>query len=404
MRQFLYTIYIPSFFLAFCQGLLALVLPLFAIDLNLSYGLIGLALASIGLGTLVGDLPAGAVHDRIGHRLSMMISISMMGVGMLALSQTNHFITLMLCGLSIGAGSTLWYISRHAYLTDTVVESSRGRAIAIFGGTNRIGMFAGPIVGGFLSASAGMRVAFLFCGAVAFLALIFPLLFATESHLVLSTRKPQSTTRSYRRLLLYLRRNMWVLLYTGVGTICAQAVRAGRIIIIPLYAASVLDLNVQSIGLVVGIAAAVDMLMFYPAGYLMDHFGRKYAYVPSFLLQAVGIALIPFTSSFATLLAVTSLIGFGNGLGSGTMMTLGADLAPKKGQGLGAFLGLWRLVGDIGQTSGPLIVGAIADMLGLMPSVYVIVAVGLMAASILGLLVPETRKKPSQGGPELAIP
>ena len=118
----------------------------------------------------------------------------------------------------------------------------------------------------------------------------------------------------------------------------------------------------------------------------------------------MGIALIPFTSSFATLLAVTSLIGFGNGLGSGTMMTLGADLAPKKGQGLGAFLGLWRLVGDIGQTSGPLIVGAIADMLGLMPSVYVIVAVGLMAASILGLLVPETRKKSSQVGTELAIP
>ena len=135
--------------------------------------------------------------------------------------------------------------------------------------------------------------------------------------------------RSYRQLLSYLRRNVGVLTPAGIGTICAQTIRAGRQSIIPLYAASILGLDVKSIGLVMGIAAAVDMSMFYPAGYLMDRFGRKYAYVPSFLLQAVGMALIPLTGSFAALLAATSLIGFGNGLGSGTMLTLGADLARR---------------------------------------------------------------------------
>ena len=65
------------------------------------------------------------------------------------------------------------------------------------------------------------------------------------------------------------------------------------------------------------------------------------------------MALIPLTGSFAALLAATSLIGFGNGLGSGTMLTLGADLAPPKGEGMGAFLGLWRLIGDTGHTSAP---------------------------------------------------
>ena len=72
------------------------------------------------------------------------------------------------------------------------------------------------------------------------------------------------------------------------------------------------------------------------------------------------------------MLAVTSLIGFGNGLGSGTMLTLGADLAPPKGEGMGAFLGLWRLIGDAGHTSAPIIVGTIADALSLVPSIYVI--------------------------------
>ncbi len=410
--QFLYAVYIPSFMLAFCQGMLALLLPLYADDLGLSYSLIGFTLAGSGIGTLIGDLPAGTIQDRIGNRLSMIIGICVMGMGMLALSQSDRFIMLMLCGLAIGAGAALWNISRHAYLTNVTLNSSRGRAIAIFGGVNRIGMFAGPITGGFLSAGAGMQLAFLFCGAMALLALVFPLLFVTENVECASARKRRifelppaprtSTAHSYRHLLSYLRQHVWVLTPAGFGTICAQTIRAGRQSIVPLYAALILDLDVESIGLVMGIAAAVDMSMFYPAGYLMDRFGRKYAYVPSFLLQALGMALIPFSGSFATLLATTSLIGFGNGLGSGTMLTLGADLAPPQGEGMGAFLGLWRMLGDTGQTSGPIVVGTIADALGLAPSIYVISIIGLAAASTLGLLVPETLEKPSQADPEPA--
>ena len=400
--QLLYAVYVPTFILAFCQGMLALLLPVYVIGLGLSYSLIGLVLAGYGIGTLIGDLPAGVIQDRIGNRLSMTIGICIMGLGMLALSQSERFVTLVLCGISIGAGASLWNVSRHAYLANNTLNSSRGRAISIFGGVNRIGMFAGPITGGYLSAEAGMQTAFFFCGVIALLALIFPLLFVRDGQAELPPGQQASMARSYRHLFSYLRRNGWVLTPAGFGMICAQTIRAGRQTIIPLYAASILGLDVKQIGLVMGVAAAVDMSMFYPAGYVMDRFGRKFAYVPSFLLQALGMALIPLTGSFAALLAATSLIGFGNGLGSGTMLTLGADLAPPKGEGMGAFLGLWRLIGDTGHTSAPIIVGTIADALSLVPSVYVIAIIGLGAGSILGLFVPETLKKPSAVGAEPA--
>ena len=400
--QLLYAVYVPTFILAFCQGMLALLLPVYVIGLGLSYSLIGLVLAGYGIGTLIGDLPAGVIQDRIGNRLSMTIGICVMGLGMLALSQSERFVTLVLCGISIGAGASLWNVSRHAYLANNTLNSSRGRAISIFGGVNRIGMFAGPITGGYLSAEAGMQTAFFFCGVIALLALIFPLLFVRDGQAELPPGQQASMARSYRHLFSYLRRNGWVLTPAGFGMICAQTIRAGRQTIIPLYAASILGLDVKQIGLVMGVAAAVDMSMFYPAGYVMDRFGRKFAYVPSFLLQALGMALIPLTGSFAALLAATSLIGFGNGLGSGTMLTLGADLAPPKGEGMGAFLGLWRLIGDAGHTSAPIIVGTIADALSLVPSVYVIAIIGLGAGSILGLFVPETLKKPSAVGAEPA--
>ena len=400
--QLLYAVYVPTFILAFCQGMLALLLPVYVIDLGLSFSLIGLVLAGYGIGTLIGDLPAGGIQDRIGNRLSMTIGICVMGLGMLALSQFERFLMLVLCGISIGAGAALWNVSRHAYLANNTLNESRGRAISVFGGVNRIGMFAGPIIGGYLSAEAGMQTAFAFCGVIALLALTFPLLFVRSGHGELAPDERTSMAVSYRRMLAYLRSNAWLVTPAGFGMICAQTIRAGRQTIIPLYAATVLGLDVDKIGLVMGIAAAVDMSMFYPAGYVMDRFGRKFAYVPSFLLQALGMALVPLTGSFATLLAVTSLIGFGNGLGSGTMLTLGADLAPAKGEGMGAFLGLWRLIGDTGHTGAPIIVGTIADALSLVPSIYVIAIIGLGSGSILALFVPETLKKASAVGAEPA--
>ena len=400
--QLFYAVYVPTFILSFCQGMLALLLPVYVIDLGLSFSLIGLVLGSYGIGTLIGDLPAGVIQDRIDNRLSMIIGICVMGLGMLALSLSMRFITLVMCGISIGAGAALWNVSRHAYLANNTLNASRGRAISIFGGVNRIGMFAGPITGGYLSAEIGMHTTFAFCGFVALLALIFPLMFVHDSLAEVSSRQHTSMALSYRRMFSYLRRSVWQITPAGFGMICAQTIRAGRQTIIPLYAASILGLDVERIGLVMGVAAAVDMSMFYPAGYVMDRFGRKFAYVPSFLLQALGMALIPLTGSFAALMAVTSLIGFGNGLGSGTMLTLGADLAPAKGEGMGAFLGLWRLIGDTGHTSAPIIVGTIADALSLVPSIYVIAVIGLGAGSILGLFVPETLKKAPAVGVEPA--
>ena len=63
------------------------------------------------------------------------------------------------------------------------------------------------------------------------------------------------------------------------------------------------------------------------------------------------MTLTPFTHSATTLLLASLLIGFGNGIGSGMIMTLGADYSPVVGRA--HFLGLWRLMSDIGSTGGP---------------------------------------------------
>ena len=50
------------------------------------------------------------------------------------------------------------------------------------------------------------------------------------------------------------------------------------------------------------------------------------------------------------------MLGFGNGIGSGMIMTLGADYSPAVGRA--QFLGVWRLLADLGSTSGPALLSA----------------------------------------------
>ena len=129
-------------------------------------------------------------------------------------------------------------------------------------------------------------------------------------------------------------------------------------------------------------AALIDVLFFFPGGWLMDRRGRAVVAVPVVLSVAVACFLLPLTSTAAGVTAVMVLIAVGNGLGSGIVMTLGADTAPTVGRA--QYLGGWRLCGDIGNTGGPLLVSAVAAVAPLAAACLVIGVLGLLGTGWVG--------------------
>lgn len=388
------SVYLPTLILSFCNGLLLPVLPLYAGIFTNAYSLIGLVLAGEAVGTLLADLPAGVLMRRLDRKWVMIVGVALVGTSVLALVWAHTLFEVLGYRLLAGVGGALWNLSRHAYLAEATSSAQRGRTIALFGGTNRLGTFVGPAVGGVLAAAFGFQATFILFAGLAGVAVVLAFLFIEKGEPA-GLPTLQSHTHD---LWTVLRAQRNVLVAAGTAQLLAQMVRASRRILIPLYAADNLGLGVEAVGLILSVSSFVDMVMFYPAGVIMDRWGRKFAIVPCFALQALGILLIPLTPGFVTLLLAASLIGFGNGLGSGTMMTLGADLAPKNA--LGEFLGVWRLIGDGGATGAPLIVGAVADVLNLSLAAVVMAGVGFAAASLFALKVPETlerSKAASQG-------
>jgi len=360
-----------------------------------SYGWVGILTAAQALGTLMTDLPSGLLISRLGHRRAMVLGLAIGTVASAGLAWAGSVAVALAYRLVSGVGFSLFGIARHAYFTEYSKVANRGQSLALFGGLVRVGQFVGPMVGGALAAASGLRVPFLVSALCCVPALLCIMLFTVDQRTADQTSALSMLSRERKarrgRFWALLGDRAGVLVPAGVGHVFAQVIRSGRNTIIPLYAAGALSLDVDRVGLLMGIAAAVEMVMFAPAGWLMDHLGRKAAIVPSFTIQAVGMAFIPLTGDFVGLLACATAIGLGNGLSSGAMMVLGSDLAPPGARG--EFLGVWALIGDAGGTGGPALVGFASDVLSLPAAALSMALAGLAAAVTFGLFLPETLRR-----------
>lgn len=391
LRKIVVSLYVPTLLMAFCGALVVPILPLLALSFDVSYGMTGVVLAAPGIGTLICDMPVGTLVRRIGYRWGMVAGAIVMFVAALAVFASTSIVELFIYRLFTGVGLTLWVISRQTYLYESIGQARLGRASALMGGIHRLTSFVAPALGGFMGEALGLRSPFLLYAILSLVSLVVAFAFVPKPDL--GNRKVRDERSG--RFRDHLRTNLRIVLRGGPGYAVGQITRSSRNVIIPLFAAEVLGLSPSSIGLITSLSAGVDLIMVYPAGVIMDRWGRKFAYVPSFFLQGMALSLIPFTANFVELLVVAMALGFSNGIGAGTMMTLAGDLAPEKGRG--DFLGIWHFVGDAGGTSAPLIMGKVGDLAGLGASAFVAGASGVLAAALLGFLIPETLVKPKSG-------
>lgn len=389
IRTFGLSIYAPTLLMAIGQGSVLAFVVLSARDLGASLGIAGLIFAMRGLGVMVFDIPAGLALARFGPKKAMLISIILTGAFSIVAAFSPNPIVLGLAIFAVGGATSLWMVSGVGLISESAPIDQRGRAMSLIGGSNRIGAFAGPAIGGFAAEGFGLEAALLIqaFGAAAALILVFAFLQEKNRvrdrtvHLPLEVRQ---TLNEHGRSFLT----------TGIAMVILQLVRQGRQVILPLWADE-LGLSPSEIGLVIGFASSLDMLLFYPVGIVMDRFGRKWSAVPSMSLLGVSLLIVPFTDSFETLLLVGLLSGFANGLGSGIMMTVGADLAPRGREG--EFLGVWRFITDIGTSGGPFLVAGIATISTLGLASIATGGIGIVGAAVMASLAPETLRRRHPG-------
>jgi MFS family permease len=167
-----------------------------------------------------------------------------------------------------------------------------------------------------------------------------------------------------------------------------------------------IGLDGSTIALVVGVSGAIDFALFYASGQVMDRFGRLWAALPAMLLMSAGLIALALTAASAQpelwFALFAAVLGVGNGLSSGILLTLGADVAPTANPA--PFLGSWRTLTDAGGAAAPLLVSGITAVASLPAAAAVMGAFGLVGA--LGFIrwvprfVPRTRINRDPEGPD----
>jgi MFS family permease len=255
--------------------------------------------------------------------------------------------------------------------------------MSTLGGVFRLGSFGGPFAGALVVSRFSIGAAYAFAAAMSLLAAalvaFLPDVGRTRGD---ACNRPAVVQPS---VLAVLARHRRVLFTLGLGVLVISAVRATRQVIIPLWAEAA-GIGPAATSLIFGISAGVDLLMFYPGGAVMDRFGRVWVAVPSMIVMGLGLLLLPLTSSALTITLIACLLGFGNGISSGIVLTLGADTSPDIGRA--QYLGGWRLCADLGNTVGPLIISAITAIASLLVAALVMGGVAWIGAAWLARLVP----------------
>ncbi|RZS84535.1 MFS transporter [Pigmentiphaga kullae] len=371
----------PSVLYGVGNGAILPVIALSARELGASVALAGLIVSLMGIGSLVSNIPAAMITSRHGERRSMAGAAAFSVVALLLCIFATHAWMLGVGVFLVGMAASVFMLARQTYLIDAVPSYMRARALSTLGGTNRIGVFIGPFAGAAMIHFVGLdgaywvaAVAIAGAGLIAWLA---PEM-TGESHAATARAKPrvQDIARDHAKVFLTL----------GLGILLVSALRSSRQVVIPLWADH-LGLAPASASIIYGLVAAIDMSVFYPAGTIMDRHGRLWVALPSVLLMGGALMATSLTTGVVPFLIVSLILGFGNGISSGIVMTLGADSSPAHGRT--EFLGIWRLIADVGNSLGPVILSAITAVASLTIGVASVGTLGLAAAAVLWRWLPK---------------
>jgi MFS family permease len=391
-------IYGPTLLFALGEGAVIPLIPVIANRLGADVALAALIAAALVVGQLCGNIPAGWAVARFGERLTMGVAGIVILGGLLGVVFAGSLAVFAAAVFLIGFCTASFALARHSFMTTRVPLAFRARALSLLGGTFRLGMFVGPFVSAALLGIFGDESASIAFFAICQVATILLVLLGPDPERAIAAPAAASTTGDGREaedtgepitgaIPLVERvgvfRTMWrfrgVLSRLGLAAASLSAVRSARQVVLPLWGVS-LGLDASTIAVVVGVSGAIDFALFYASGQVMDRFGRLWAALPAMVLMGAGFLALSVTHDFGDAAMwyamFAAVLGVGNGLSSGILLTLGADLAPPADPA--AFLGSWRTLTDGGGAIAPLILSALTAAASLSIAVA---AMGFLAAA-----------------------
>ena len=356
------------------------VLPAFAADLGAAPEMIGVIVAASTITGVFFKLPSGALSDVLGKKRMMVLGALFFALPPFFYAFVNDPWSLLALRFVHGFATAIFSPVASAYVA-SLAETGRGARLGWFSSGNDIGATAGPLIGGFvLYFTASYPVTYLAVGAIGVLTLGVVLMLPDVDRPAREVRTSVSRAAEFRQGLAEVLRTPPILVAAGIEAVMYLGYGA-FLGFLPIYAKAA-GLNDAEIAIVLGSQLAVAMLAKPLTGRLSDRAGRKPVIVIGLLLCALALPLIFRSASLATFILTAAPLGLGVGAVTPVTNALIADLASARR--LGAAMGVFGTIWDIGEAAGPIIAGYLIGSAGyastfdLLAALSVAVAIGFM--------------------------
>src|SRR6266702_502354 len=336
------------------------VLPAFAADLGAMPELVGLIFAASTITGVFFKLPSGALSDVLGRKRMMVLGALFFAAPPFVYPFVYDPWSLLALRFVHGFATAIFSPVASAYVAG-LGETARGARLGWFSSANDVGATGGPLVGGFvLYFTTSYSPTYLLVGALGVLTLLVVLLLPDVDRPTREVKTLGARAAEFRQGLAEVLRTPPIFVAAGIEAVMYLGYGA-FLGFLPIYAKKV-GLNDAEIAIVLGAQLALAMVAKPITGRVSDRVGRIPVIIIGLLLCAAALPLIFRSENLSTFVLFAPLLGLGVGAVTPVTNALIADLASTRR--LGAAMGVFGTIWDIGEAAGPIIAGFLIGGLG----------------------------------------
>jgi len=372
-----------SFFVAVGFGIIAPTIPLFAKSFGVNNAQVGSIISAFALARFASGLISGKFVDKFGERLVFTVGIAFVALSSFAAALAQSYEQLLIFRSAGGLGSSMFSVAAGSMILRSVKDDQRARAQSLYNGSFIVGMMAGPVIGGFLTAIS-LRAPLLVYAALLVVASAAGGILLRNSVLAARpTEKSIAVSTSIREALAMKPYVIALLISFMTAWVLYGMSRS----VLPLFMVEDMKSSAGFIGVGFTISAIVQGSFLLKAGGLSDDRGRKFSAVTGLTLLGISVVLLALTFHPWIFLLSMFIGAFGSAFLSTTPSAIVGDVLKGKG---GQVIALFQMSGDAGAMVAPIALGFVADHYGFR-STFAISALLVFLVIAVATKLPETR-------------
>ena len=348
------TLFLAVFAATLGVGLVVPLLPVYASDLGASGLYIGFIFGAFSLSRTIFLPYFGHLSDLKGRKPFVTAGLALYFLASIAYAFSATVQALILIRFFQGIASAMILPVAQAYVGDIAPKDKEGLVMGLFNVSLYAGLSVGPLMGGVVKDSFGIRTSFVSMGLVTlvgFLLCVF----------LLPPRQEEKVFRHARPPLRYriLIRNKHVaalFLFRLAYTSCIGLVWA----FLPLYAHTRFELSSSSIGILVMLGVFSSGILQTPMGALADRVSTRAMIAIGGFIATGAVLSYVYVQGFWGLFVSNLTFGIGGGIAVPAVMAMTVIIG-RHTESTGSVIALVTMGHSLGMMLGPVLAGIMTD-------------------------------------------